>query len=130
MADSGQVSRSPTKRAHPDVSEGDPRVQEPEPRAAPHIVSSGVASAAGPVAGDSAQPADPMDQDMLELIKEIQELHAYQLSAVDVSEIFNPGRFASQATAFGLVPGTAFDLRTGWNLSKPKIEGGVGLSSR
>ena len=112
MAGSGQTSRgsfnTPTKRAHPDVSEGDPRVQEPEPRAAPRIVSSGVASAAGPVAGDSAQPADPMDQDMSELIKEIQELHAYQLSAVDVSELFDPERLVGRATAFGSVPGIAF----------------------
>ena len=86
------------KRAHPDVSEGDPRVQEPELSMAPGAMSSGVAPAGVPVAGDSVQPADPMDQDMLELIKEIQELHAYQLSAIDVSELFDPERFVGRAT--------------------------------
>ena len=32
-----------------------------------------------------------------------------------VSEIFSPDRFVHRATDFGLLPGTAMDLRTGWN---------------
>ena len=30
-----------------------------------------------------------------------------------VAEIFSPGRFTGKAGAFGLVPGIAFDLRSG-----------------
>ena len=37
-----------------------------------------------------------------------------------VSEIFSPGRFTKRSGAFGLMPGTAFDLRTDWDLSCPK----------
>ena len=37
-----------------------------------------------------------------------------------VAEIFSPGRFTGKAGAFGLVPGTACDLRTDWDLSCPK----------
>ena len=41
-------------------------------------------------------------------------------SKTAVSEIFSPGRFTSQASAFNLVSGSAFDLRTDWDLSCPK----------
>ena len=40
---------------------------------------------------------------------------------VDVSEIFCPGRFTSRATAFDLIPGVAYDLRCGKDLSKPSV---------
>ena len=38
-------------------------------------------------------------------------------SAVDVAEVFCPGRLAEHAHLFGLTPGLAADLRTGWDLS-------------
>ena len=41
-------------------------------------------------------------------------------SAVDVAEVFCPGRLAEQAHLFGLTPGLAADLRTGWDLSTPE----------
>ena len=41
-------------------------------------------------------------------------------SAVDVAEVFCPGRLAEQAHLFGLTPGLAADLRTGWALSTPE----------
>ena len=37
---------------------------------------------------------------------------------VDVTEIFSPERFSSRARAFGLRPGLAFDLRTGWDFTR------------
>ena len=40
------------------------------------------------------------------------------LDYVDVSELFNPERFTGKAASFGLLPGTAFDSRCGWNLSE------------
>ena len=36
----------------------------------------------------------------------------------DVAELFGPGRFTSKASIFDLVPGTAMDLRTGFDFSK------------
>ena len=41
-------------------------------------------------------------------------------SKADVTELFGPGRFTSEAIAFKLLPGTAFDLRTGWDLSQER----------
>ena len=38
-------------------------------------------------------------------------------SAVDVAEVFCPGRLAEHAHLFGLTPGLAADLGTGWDLS-------------
>ena len=38
-------------------------------------------------------------------------------SAVDVAGVFSPGRLAEHAHLFGLTPGLAADLRTGWDLS-------------
>ena len=43
-----------------------------------------------------------------------QDLHA--LGAHDVSEIFSPPRFTDKCRSFGLLPGYAIDLETGWNL--------------
>ena len=39
------------------------------------------------------------------------------VEAVDFAELFCPGRFAAAAGAFHLTPGSAFDLRTGWDLT-------------
>ena len=44
-------------------------------------------------------------------------LGSVDIHAVDVAELFPPGRFAEKASAFALVPGSAFDLRTGWDLA-------------
>ena len=41
-------------------------------------------------------------------------------SSVDVAELFCPGRFTDEAKTFGLIPGTAFDLRTGWDADDPQ----------
>ena len=77
-------------RPHPDVSEGDPRV------------------------GDDAPSAH-----VLEVCHVVEQLIGLAVDSVDVSEIFNPERFVGRASAFHLTPGTAFDLRTGWDLSDP-----------
>ena len=39
------------------------------------------------------------------------------LNAVDVSEVFSPSRFRDEAPKLSLLPSTAFDLRTGWDLN-------------
>jgi hypothetical protein len=39
-----------------------------------------------------------------------------ELSAVDVAEVFSPRRFTAMAGRFGLRPGFAADLETGWDL--------------
>ena len=48
-------------------------------------------------------------------------LHAVSGEQVDVSELFGGGSFveAATATALNMTPGAAYDLRTGFNLSKP-----------
>ena len=37
-----------------------------------------------------------------------------------VAELFSPARFTSECNRFGLEPGVAFDLRTGWDFDIPK----------
>jgi len=39
--------------------------------------------------------------------------------SVALAEACNPERFRQRAGAFGLRPGLALDLRTGWDLSTP-----------
>ena len=38
----------------------------------------------------------------------------------DVAEVFCPPRFTPRASRFGLLPGLAFDLRSGWDLDDPR----------
>ena len=45
------------------------------------------------------------------------ELGGLDANRVDVREISSPRRSAEVARVFDFVPGTAFDLRTGWDLS-------------
>ena len=45
------------------------------------------------------------------------QLGNLSISEVDVAELFSPGRFAEATSAFQLVAGSAFDLRTGWALT-------------
>ena len=112
-----ELVREATKRGHPDLGDGDPRLQEilaeaPQPMAER-------ASGSGDAPQYQGPPGPAMDQGAVELMKDFCELHAYRLNAVDVAEIFNPTRFVNRVSAFDLVPGSAFDLRTGWNLSLP-----------
>ena len=44
------------------------------------------------------------------------ELNALEVAGVDVFELYNHCGFSEVAGAFDLIPGAAFDLRTGWNL--------------
>ena len=42
------------------------------------------------------------------------------MKGVDVTEVYSPPRFAAACLESGLLGGTSFDLRTGWDLSNPK----------
>ena len=42
-----------------------------------------------------------------------------------VSEVFCPPRFTAMAHRYGLTPGIAFDLRSGWDLDDPKAQKAV-----
>ena len=42
------------------------------------------------------------------------------LNDVHVAEIFSPPRVTAETHRFGLTPGMAFDIRTGWNLDDPR----------
>ena len=42
-----------------------------------------------------------------------------------VSEVFCPPRFTSMAHRYGLTPGMAFDLRSGWDLDDPRARKAV-----
>ena len=83
------------------------------------------ASWAGPGASGLPPPPPPAsaqgDQDMGAVWRDMDqlvvELNALEVAGVDVSELYNPCRFSEVAGAFDLIPGAAFDLRTGWNLS-------------
>ena len=98
-------------------------------------LAAGVAAAVAqiPAAGAEAALQPPAQQRM-----EVDEGSARQLSSVerliaeisvalaslgtfrlpvDVAELFSPGRLAAEAKTFGLTPGGAYDLRTGWDLS-------------
>jgi hypothetical protein len=63
----------------------------------------------------------PMDvsAEVEEIAAVTQDLAAIDADVTDLAELFNPNRFGSVAGAFRLVPGTAFDLRTGWDLATP-----------
>ena len=56
-------------------------------------------------------------QPVKEATGEIHVLGYVGIEAVDFAELFCPGRFAAAAEAFHLTPGSAFDLRTGWDLT-------------
>ena len=60
---------------------------------------------------------DPTEVVMREIEK---SLTALGLDDVHIAEIFCPGRFTAQASLFGLIPGTAMDLRTGWDFNLPE----------
>jgi len=71
----------------------------------------------------SAAPMDMGAFDWVDILERVnQQLLALTAVRVDVSEVFSPPRFTSKATAFNLVPGTAYDLRTGFNLSDPVVQ--------
>ena len=57
---------------------------------------------------------DPTEVVMREVEK---SLNALGLDDVHIAEIFCPGRFAAQASLFGLIPGTAMNLRIGWGFN-------------
>ena len=59
--------------------------------------------------GDEARGDPAIGQLLMEL--------GCTIDAVDVAEVFSPGRFTSGAAYFKLMPGTAFDLLEGWDLS-------------
>ena len=41
-----------------------------------------------------------------------------RLCSVDVCEVFSPPRVGKEATKFGMTPGDAMDLTTGWDFTK------------
>ena len=43
---------------------------------------------------------------------------AMTISNVDMTEVFTPARITEMATSMGLIGGTAFDLKTGWDFSR------------
>lgn len=59
-----------------------------------------------------------LDTDFVSISRSVEALTSQAVCSVDVAELFNPSRFGARAKAFDLVKGTAFDLRTGWDLSQ------------
>ncbi|CAK0853831.1 unnamed protein product [Prorocentrum cordatum] len=57
----------------------------------------------------------PMDADSLELCALLAAFGDWRLA---VSELYGPGRFTSRSSAFDLEPGTAYDIRTGYDFSQ------------
>ena len=51
-------------------------------------------------------------------VEEVPESLAERLCRVDLCELFSPPRVGLQAKKFGLAPGDAMDLTTGWDLKK------------
>ena len=43
------------------------------------------------------------------------------MSGADVTEVYSPPRIAASCLEAGLVGGSSFDLRTGWDLSNQKM---------
>eukprot|EP00959_Pyramimonas_sp_CCMP1952_P208782 4367113-Pyramimonas_sp.AAC.1 len=56
-----------------------------------------------------------MDADSLELCALLAAFGDWRLA---VSELYGPGRFTSRSSAFDLEPGTAYDIRTGYDFSQ------------
>ena len=73
------------------------------------------------LAHDVPVPVDmDLEQEAMELHMLLMSLGMGGQSAVDVMEVFCPGRPKPYVSMFGLVHGGAFDLRDGWNLSDPE----------
>ncbi len=51
------------------------------------------------------------------ILSSLGEIATLKGDRADVSEVFGPGRFTSQASHFDLCPGTAMDIRTGYDFS-------------
>ena len=66
---------------------------------------------------EELQSREELDDAVGSILTSAAQLGSMDLSSYDVAELFCPGRFAEQASAFGLAAGSAFDLRTGWQLA-------------
>ena len=76
------------------------------------------ASSSGPRPGPTAETSSTTgseDDDMHAALAALGD------ASPDIMEVFCPGRFTEEASAFDLRPGLAMDLRTGWNLSEPAV---------
>eukprot|EP00972_Heterocapsa_arctica_P087400 12889777-Heterocapsa_arctica.AAC.1 len=83
-----------------DTPGDDPRLEDP-----PH--SGGAASSTAPADAEMAELIGSLEDDgMLRRVT----LWLSASSAVDVSEAFNPGRFAEHCNRYALTPGHAFDM--------------------
>lgn len=75
----------------------------------------------GDLTAVGAEELPEKEQTVLEMVIDAIQTVMFQLGNfdehVDVPELFGPGRFAEKASAFRLLPGTAFDLRAGWDLA-------------
>ncbi|CAK0865658.1 unnamed protein product, partial [Prorocentrum cordatum] len=94
-----------------------PAISGEQPRTPAQAPATPQAQAAGPSGLLQAPPGagDPMDADSLELCA---LLAAFGDWRVAVSELYGPGRFTSRPSAFDLEPGTAYDIRTGYDFSQ------------
>ena len=82
---------------------------------APPQEPGGQQEAAGLLQAPARSSDTAMDADSLEICA---LLEAFGDWKVGVSELYGPGRFTSRASAFDLEPGTAFDLRLGYDFTK------------
>ena len=90
-----------------------PEDEDPEE---PPAVRPREAAVAG--AGASSSSAGPaVIEENMEISELCMNLSAMGEGVVHVSEIFGPGRFASRASAFDLMPGMAMDLRTAFDFN-------------
>ncbi|CAK0838302.1 unnamed protein product [Prorocentrum cordatum] len=94
-----------------------PAISGEQPRTPAQAPATPQAQAAGPSGLLQAPPGagDPMDADSLELCA---LLAAFGDWRVAVSELYGPGRLTSRSSAFDPEPGTAYDIRTGYDFSQ------------
>ena len=109
--------RRPDEHAEEDSQAHLQRCLGPAARSTAQDVGFATAGAAGSTA--PAQGAGQPDHRDVRDIAALLTGFGGNPNAADVAEVFCPGRLAEHAHLFGLTPGLAADLRTGWGLVDP-----------
>lgn len=74
----------------------------------------------GPQENPQAQAPDAERQQQLQEVADDQEGHRIDIGGMDIAEIYSPRRVTNMAD-FGLNPGDALNIKTGWDFSKAQV---------
>ena len=121
-AQAGQASSSSSGLAPREQIDEPMTTQQDDAAASGMATDSGAAAAAdiGPAAADATMEVSNLVRDVNENIVKLGGtpiLLCGMDAQIAVTELFGRGNFLVRAARFGLAPGTAFDMATGWDLN-------------